>query len=107
ELVAPEFELVNEASVAGYINFMQRTIAQGQGDVRADYSSELKIAHDADALVQRLNLILCAEQMSKDTFSIIRNAISTIDPNTEAGKNNRVHAAILMTMSSPDYLIQR
>ncbi|OYY73563.1 MAG: hypothetical protein B7Y40_08945 [Gammaproteobacteria bacterium 28-57-27] len=107
ELVAPEFQLVNEASVAGYINFMQRTIAHGQGDVHADYSAELEIAHDADALVQRLNLILCAEQMSKDTFSIIRNAISTIDPNTETGKNNRVHAAILMTMSSPDYLIQR
>jgi len=107
DLVAPEFQLVHETSVAGYMNFMQTTIAAGRGGVRADYSAELALAPDAAALVEDCNLLLCAGQMSSSTATTIRDAISTINASTDTGRRNRVYATILMTMGSSDYLIQR
>jgi uncharacterized protein (DUF1800 family) len=106
-LVAPEFQLVDETSVAGYMNFMQVTIANGRGGVRADYSSELTLAPDAAALVEHCNLVLCAGQMSNTTIATIRDAISTINASTDTGRKARVYAAVFMTMCSSDYLIQR
>jgi hypothetical protein len=32
-LVAPEFQLTNESSVVGYVNYMQRAVSKGIGDV--------------------------------------------------------------------------
>lgn len=106
-LVAPEFQLVHETSVAGYMNFMQTTIASGRGGVRADYTTEIALAPDPAALVEYCNLILCAGQMSSATATTIRDAINTIGAKTITGRRSRVYAAILMTMSSTDYLIQR
>jgi uncharacterized protein (DUF1800 family) len=106
-LVAPEFQLVHETSVAGYMNFMQTTISNGRGKVIADYSAELALAPDAAALVAHCNLVLCAGQMSSGTAVTIRDAINTINASTDSGRKNRVYAAILMSMGSSDYLIQR
>lgn len=106
-LVAPEFQLVHETSIAGYMNFMQTTIASGRGGVRADYSTELALAPDANALVEHCNLVLCAGQLSATTAATIRDAINTISTSTSAGRQNRVNAAILMSMSCANYLVQR
>ncbi|MFZ5579022.1 MAG: DUF1800 domain-containing protein [Pseudomonadota bacterium] len=106
-LVAPEFQLVHETSVAGYMNFMQTVVASGTGKVVADYSPELAIADDAQALVQRMNLLLCAGAMSTATQSTLRDALATISTSTETGRKNRVHAAVFMTLCCPDYLIQK
>ncbi|MEW5838557.1 MAG: DUF1800 domain-containing protein [Pseudomonadota bacterium] len=107
DMTAPEFQLVDEASVAGYLNFMQNVIARGRGGVKADYARELAMAHDSAALVQHLNLILCAGQMREETRNAIHQAIDTINVNDDKGKSQRVHAAIFLSMSGPDYLIQR
>jgi Uncharacterized protein conserved in bacteria len=106
-LAAPEFQIVHETSVAGYMNFMQTVIAVGRGGVRADYSAELALAQDANALMQHLNLVLCAGQLSSGALGTITAALETINAGNELGRRNRVHAAILMTMSSPDYLVQK
>ena len=37
-LVAPEFQITNESSVVGYVNFMQSVVSKGAGDVKADYA---------------------------------------------------------------------
>jgi ethanolamine utilization microcompartment shell protein EutS len=39
--------------------------------------------------------------------SLIVNAITSISATTETGLLNRIYAAVLMVMSSTDYLIQR
>lgn len=106
-LVAPEFQLVHETSVAGYMNFMQSVIAAGRGGVRANYNTELALAQDAEALTQHLNLVLCANRMSSAAFTTIRDAVNSINAHTDAGRRSRVYAAILMTMCCPDYLIQK
>ena len=60
---APEFQLTNENSVAGYINFMHGVIAWGYGAAASrisvpDYTREMALVNDPAALVDRLNLLL-------------------------------------------------
>ena len=63
---APEFQLLNETTTAGYINFMQWVTRGGYNDVRPTYAELLPIAHDVPAVVAWLNLRLTANQMSTD-----------------------------------------
>jgi hypothetical protein len=110
--VAPEFQLVNESSVGGYLNFMTSVIANGlnSGDIKAAYTSELALVTDANALVQRLNTLLCAGQLSAATLALITSALTATAvtaTSTDTTRRNRVYAAVLMTMASADYLIQK
>ena len=109
-MVAPEFQLVNETSVGGYLNYMQNTvIPRNSQDVNASYTAELALAPDPGALVRRLNLLLAANQLSPATVNVIATALGTTVASTssEANKLARVYAAVLMVMAAPDYLIQK
>jgi uncharacterized protein (DUF1800 family) len=110
--VAPEFQLVNETSVGGYLNFMQNSVlpkSTGR-DVNAAYAGELALVLDPAALVQRLNLLLTANQLPAATQALIVGALANpavSDKSTDQVKLNRVYAAVLMVMASPSYLIQK
>ena len=107
-LVAPEFQITNESSIAGYVNFMQRVISgAGVGDVRADYSSLLALVADPMALLNELNLVLASNQIPPATLASLKTALDTISITTTTGKNNRVYAAVLLVMASPAYLAQK
>lgn len=119
-LVAPEFQIVDEVTVAGYLNTMQTTIDAGIGqtvngarDVRPNYAAEVALATDANALADRMDLILMNGRMSATTRSRIVQAVSAINVPTTAGTaqttalTNRAKLAIYMTMASPEYLVQR
>ena len=43
-MVAPEFQITNESSVVGYLNYMQGVVKSGAGDVKSDYVNLLKLA---------------------------------------------------------------
>jgi uncharacterized protein (DUF1800 family) len=110
--VAPEFQLVNETSVSGYLNFMTGVISNGisSGDIKAAYTTELALVLDPVALVQRLNTQLCAGQLSSATQTLIvtaLNATPVTATSTDAIKRNRICAAVLMVMASAEYLIQK
>ena len=83
--------------------------------ITATYAKELALAGDAAALINWLNLILCAGQLSSATQTIIINALNATPllPGTatpDAIKNakiDRVCAAVLLIMASPEYLIQK
>ena len=106
-LVAPELQITNESTMVGYANFMQGAIANGRGEVVPDYSGEVGFAADATALVERQALRLCAGTLSADTKAVIVSAVATINAGTDAGKLNRVRAAIHLVMCSPEYLVQK
>ncbi len=106
-LVAPEFQLANETSVAGYLNSLQTFVSSGNRDVRPDYSAELALAADANALVDRIALLLTANQLTTATRSTIVNAVNSIAATTDAGRANRVYTAVLLVMASLDYLVQK
>jgi len=106
-LLAPEFQLANESSVAGYLNYMQAVVASGHADLKPDYSAELALATDATALLARVDLLLCAGQLQASSRSTILNAINSITATTATGRTNRVYTAVLLVMACPDYLVQR
>ena len=125
--VAPEFQLVNESSVGGYLNYMQGVIRNGifvnapdlpnngsngnNGfDIKAAYTNELAIVADADALVDRVNLLMTGGQLSAATVKLIADALKTTTvtaASTDNAKRDRVAAAIFLVMASAEYLIQK
>ncbi len=105
--VAPEFQLVNEPSVVAYVNYMQTLIVSGAGEAKADYTALSSLIADSQALLNELNLILAANQISATTIGQIKTALDGIAVTTTAGQNNRLYAAILLVMASPEYLVQK
>ena len=107
--VAPEFQLVNESSVGGYLNYLQSVIANGinSGDIKAAYAAELALVADTTALLARVNLQLCAGQLSAASQTLILSALNAMPITTDLQKRNRVYAAVLMVMASADYLVQK
>ena len=112
-LVAPEFQIVTEVSVAGYINFMASAIGSVNGvnnDVKATYTNELAIVTDTSALLNRLSLLLSGNQLTDTTKATIKAALdATTITNTSAlaDKERRVYLATLLVFASPDYLVQK
>jgi uncharacterized protein (DUF1800 family) len=115
-LVAPEAQIINETSVAGYLNFMRGVISTGAGtsvagvrDIQPDYSAELALAANPDALVDRIGLLLTGSTLSATTRTRIRDAVATVNIGTANPANdqrNRVNLAIFLTMASPEYIFQ-
>lgn len=124
---APEFQLVNETTVGGYLNYMQGVLRNGIScclpdvpqfiwggrssfDVTPSYADELLLVTDAAALVRHLGLVLCAGQLSPATQSLIvaaLNAVPLTAASTEAARLDRIAAAVLLVMACADYLIQK
>lgn len=110
-LVAPEFQLIGETAVAGYTNYMQNVIQFGAGtgatrDVQPNYASDIALAGNADVLLDRVNRCLMYGTMDTTLRNDLRTAINAIAM-TGNGPTNRVYTAILLTMASPDYLVQK
>ena len=106
-MVAPEFQIVNEPSVVAYINYMQTLITSGAGEARPDYASLTSLISDSQALLNELNLILAANQISAGTIATLRTALDSIAVTTTAGQTNRLIAAITLVMAAPEYLVQK
>ena len=105
-LVAPELQITNEVSVAGYLNFMQKAIAGGHADLTPDYSALTPLADDARALLDELNLVLAGGQLQAATLADLQAAIATMPSGTAVARANRIHAALLLVMAAPEYLVQ-
>lgn len=120
--VAPEFQIVNESSVAGYLNFMQSVIDTGIGGsagLLAAYTAEIALAESPTAanpsnLVNRINLLMSGGQLGSATVSTITAAVGsmagTVANNATSTATNlrrRVCAAVLMVMASSEYLVQK
>ncbi|MEP0391118.1 MAG: DUF1800 family protein [Erythrobacter sp.] len=112
-LVAPEFELVNATSVAGYANFMEAIIedrAFESRDIAAEYRHELPLAENPAELVEHLNLILTANQLSEGEKDGIREAIESVqisDSSDQEARLRRVRLAVFLVFMTTSYLIQR
>ncbi len=106
-VTAPEFQLCNETTVAGYLNFMQSVIQNGIGELKPDYTAELPRAVDAAALVDRYALLLAGGRLSAATRKTIADSVASLSASTDSGKLNRVRAAIFLVMAAPEYQIQQ
>jgi uncharacterized protein (DUF1800 family) len=110
DLPAPEFQLVNESSAAGYINFLQWMLRTGYNDVKPSYAAMMAFAHDSDAVTDWLNLHMAANQLSRATCDKIKTALSAMQvsaASSEQEKFNHLAAGCLLVMSAPEYLVQK
>jgi uncharacterized protein (DUF1800 family) len=108
--VAPEFQIANETSVAGYTNFLQWAIHSGYADVKPTYATMVEFAHDTREVVRWLNLHLTGEQLSPETCALIEGAVASLGVTAEseqAHKKNALASACLLVMSAPEYLVQK
>jgi uncharacterized protein (DUF1800 family) len=114
-LTAPEMQMTNVSTVVGYINYLETAIggdADSGPDLFASYGTEMALAATPDQLVNRLNLLLMAGEMSSTLQSQIVAAVNEIPiPNgdqsaIQAALANRVRAAVYLTTASPDFSAQ-
>ena len=125
---APEFQIVNETTVATWANHLidiafngiwapAPDVAYFDGpsptdgfDIVPDYSTEIALITDPVALVKRLNLLLCAGQLSAATVDLIVGALRADGIRADSDADfKRIHVAraIVFVMCSPEYLVQR
>ncbi|MCY7389618.1 MAG: DUF1800 domain-containing protein [Burkholderiales bacterium] len=115
-LVAPEAQITNETSVAGYLNYMRGVITSGIGtttngvrDIQADYGVELALAANPDGLIDRVALLLTGGNLSATTRASVRAAITSVNIGTTTAatdQRNRVNLAVFLVMASPEYIFQ-
>jgi hypothetical protein len=103
---------------------MQGVIDGGinSSDIKAIYSSEIALAlsptpANPTDLIDRLNLLLCAGQLSAANVTLITTTVGAMKgtdtskpvnaTKTATNLRNRVCAAVLMVMASAQYLVQK
>jgi len=117
-LTAPEFQIVDEVSVAGYANTIQGAIGNGIGtsaDVRSAYAAEVALAGNPGVLADRMSFLLLYGQMSAMLRARIVESVTSVaipggtatQAQIDAARLNRVKLAVYLTMISPEYLVQR
>ena len=123
DLVAPELQLAHEVSVAGYLNYMRGSwIPANTGrDVQQNHAPELAVADNAEALVDRMSLLLTSGQMSSTLRGqiiagingrtipapVTSNGTVTNQAAIDTAKRDRVSIAAFLTIASPDFLVQK
>jgi uncharacterized protein (DUF1800 family) len=118
-LLAPEMQIVDEVTVAGYLNTMQTVIANGIGsgnDVKLSFAKEVAIASDPAALVDRVNYLLTYGNMTSARRQQIIEAVTavtipsggtTTQAQIDSALLSRARLAVFLTVASPDFIVQR
>ena len=107
---APEFQLLNETTTAGYINFLQWVTRGGYNDVKPTYADLLPIAHDVPQVVAWLNLRLTSNQMSTDSLAVIQDMLTLFGITSTSSNDNKLNmlaTACFLFLISPEYLVQK
>jgi len=113
-LVAPEFEILTPLRSVGWANTLRFSIeyginryevASGTGEVfEYQFESELEMLGDLDALIDHLDKIFTYGTLTESSKQIIRDALR---PELNHSDLKRLHTAIYLVMTSPEYTILR
>jgi uncharacterized protein (DUF1800 family) len=128
-MVLPEMQITDETSVAGYANYMIAAVRYGIGahgsdgraprcDVQPDFTGATALADDPGALVDDTFARLLGENVVDAALrSQVVDAVASVEvPTPRAdGANadfvakqrlNRVYAAVVLTLASPEFVVQ-
>jgi len=131
-LVSPEFQLAQETTAAGYVNYMRDAVGSGVGaynvtvngvtlnrrDLQSAFVAEMALADNPAELVDRMNERLMYGSMPDALKSEIQGAVASIvipalnaagtnQPTIDLVKRQRVNAAIFLTLVSPEFQVQK
>jgi uncharacterized protein (DUF1800 family) len=117
-ITVPEFQIVNESSSVGYLNFMTDFTFDRSSQVNRDidtyspdYSEELALIDDPQALVDHLDDLLTGGRMSDSEKADIADIVSTVEirtnspENTAADQEDAVQTAVTLVINSPSYAV--
>ena len=109
-LVSPEFQNATDTQVVGSTNFFSRLIRDGgfgfdeANRVDFDATPWLAGASTTSKLIDHINLVLFAGNMSVSTQTILEKAINAYPVSQ---KNDRLQAALNLAVIAPEFVIQR
>jgi len=109
KLVAPEMQIVTESQVTGYINFMSDAIANGMGDgqdLTCSYATEMALASNPVALIDRVDLLLTGQRLSAATRSAMRTAVESVPLTAANAMLTRAQIAVLLALCCSEFLVQ-
>jgi len=132
-MTTPELQLLNATSTTGYVNFVSFFAGGGMEalDTRRlarrfdregvaidaaranesfvpDYSRELALAGDVEALMDRIDLLMTYGTMSPGSRADIAAAVEALPyDGSDESALARVHLAVILATSAPDFLVQR
>lgn len=128
-MTVPEMQITHEASVAGYVNYMRGVVERGVGmkgpdnlgvrpDVQFSVQAELGVSTDSAAIVDMVMGKLLPDQSAPALRTEIIAAVDSMPlPKLKPDNSNlawyqtvqrrRVNIALLLTIASHEYVIQR
>ena len=111
-LYSPEFQITTETSVVGSLNFFADFFNnEGYGDgasrLKVDLTALQTLAATPSALVDRLDPLLFACQMSASTRQRLLQMLGALPGTSPSQRKDRVKAALIVTAMSPDFVIQK
>ena len=114
-LSAPELQIVNEGASLGFVNFISHYIMRRADDpdnypgFRPNFTAEINLADDVEALVDHLNVKMTAGQLSEAAKADIIDVVSTLGvdgDDMDVDRRKRAQTAILMIVASGAYAAQ-
>ena len=132
-LLAPELQILNETSVAGWVNYMRDNMISGVGqfivlstppglppkrDLQRDWSAEIALAANAADLVNSVATKLLGAPAAAPLHAELVNAVTSLAVPTlapggvnqrsvDAARRVRVNAAVLLVLATPEFLVQK
>ncbi|MCA0176920.1 MAG: DUF1800 domain-containing protein [Proteobacteria bacterium] len=128
-MTLPEMQITNETSIAGYANYMMGVVQRGIGprgednlgerpDMQPNYTAETALAEDPPALVTQVFDKLLPSSPSATLRNEVLAAVQahTMPPKRpddsnalarDNAKARRVQTAILLTLVSPEFIVQK
>lgn len=107
-LVSPGFQIVNTFTAVSFPNLLWDYLHDGfksgwTWDFPLDYSRTLLLSENPAALVDHIDLLVCAGNLSARTRGILMNTLS----NPALSRKDRVALALWTAMNSPEGVVQR
>jgi hypothetical protein len=131
-LVAPEMQLAQETTAAGYVNVIRDAVASGWGqtngqvngvtlnrrDMQPNFSADVVLADKPADLVARINTRLMHGSMPAALRDEIVTTVGKLtipvllvngsnQKQVDDAKRLRVNTALLLTLASPEYQVQK
>lgn len=111
---APEFQIVDEASTANWLNAVELLLREGLGwhgtarDITLDMDAEAEVlGRSPEALLRHLELLLYSGRMPAELRKDIMDAMQGVPEGPARRNQARARVAALVALAAPEYLIQR
>jgi uncharacterized protein (DUF1800 family) len=114
-LTAPEMQITNADTVIGYANFITayvlgtnpKLFSDQPRTFVADYTPYIETELSADDLLDQLDLLLSHDRLTEKTRQRITTVLDQFSTDNQTDRLLRVQAAIIMIITSPEYIVLR